>query len=64
MLIKVDITKDFNMVEWDVVLATLHLMKFLAIWIKWIRACLSSTNFAILINRHVSSWFLSCRGLR
>lgn len=38
MLIKVDIAKEYDMVEWKAILSTLHLMNFLVIWVNWIRA--------------------------
>lgn len=41
MFLKIDMAKAYDMVEWEVVLATLHLMNFPAIWIKWIRAYIS-----------------------
>lgn len=43
------------MVEWEVVLATLHLMNFPIVWINWIRAYISSASFALLITGHVTS---------
>ena len=37
MLIKLDI-EAYDMVEWNVVLTTLHLMNFPIVWIDWVRA--------------------------
>lgn len=64
MILKVDIAKAYDMVEWEAVLATLHLMNFPVLWISWIRACMSCARFAILINGQVTQWFDSGRGLR
>lgn len=64
MILKVDIAKAYDMVELKVVLAILHLMNFPAMWINWIRVYLSTANFTLVINGHVSSWFPSGRGLR
>lgn len=64
MLLKIYIAKAYDMVEWEDVLATLHLMNFPAIWVNWIRACISNANYALLINGQVSNWFSSSRGLR
>lgn len=64
MLLKVDIVKAYDMVERDDVLTTLHLMNFPALWIYWIRACMSSARFGVLVNGHVTSHFSSFRLLR
>lgn len=61
MLLKIDIAKAYDMVEWGAALATLYLMKFPSVWINWVRACISSASFAILINGHITDWFSSGR---
>lgn len=58
MILKVNIAKAYDMIEWETILATLHLLNFLTLWINWIRACISNASFALLINGHVG------RGLR
>lgn len=64
MFLKIDITKAYDIVEWEAVLATLHPMNFWAVWGNWIWACMSSASFALLINGQARNWFSSVRGLR
>lgn len=45
MLLKVDIEKPYDSIEWNIVLATLTLMNFPKIWISWIKACITSPIF-------------------
>ena len=39
-------------------------MGFLTIWVTWIRACLNSTSFSLLINGQPIGWFSPARGVR
>ncbi|XP_039135720.1 uncharacterized protein LOC120273142 [Dioscorea cayenensis subsp. rotundata] len=64
MLLKVDIEKAFDTINWNLILATLQRMCFPAIWIKWIESCLSSAFFSLLINGRPSRWITSSRGVR
>lgn len=50
MIVKVDIEKVFDTVEWNSIFATLQKMRFLAIWISWIESCLSLASSFFLIN--------------
>lgn len=50
--------------SWNAILATLYLMNFPSKWISWIRACISSALFSLLINKQPTSWIKSSRGLR
>lgn len=64
MIIKIDIKKAFDSIEWVVILSTLKIIGFLAVWIKWIDSCLSLASFIISINGHNSPWFTNSRGVR
>lgn len=50
MILKVDIEKAYNTLEWKVILATLTKMSFLKIWVSWIKACISSASFSFINN--------------
>ena len=64
MLIKVDVEKAYVILNLNVILATLARIGFPNIWISWIRACLSSTSFFILINGQHSNWFTLFKGVK
>jgi hypothetical protein len=50
MAIKIDMEKAFDRMEWDFLLVIMAKLGFHPIWINWIRVCISSTSFSILIN--------------
>ena len=64
LLLKLDIEKAFDHVNWDCLLSVISKMGFGQRWINWIRWCISTTNFSILINGTLSDFFHSTRGLR
>lgn len=63
MLLKIDIEKAFDTIEWLAILATLRKMNFPQVWISWIQECLSSSSFSLLVNGSPSPWFSSSRGV-
>ena len=64
LLLKMDIERAFDHVNWDYLLLVMSKMGFGQRWIDWIRWCISTTNFSILINGTSSDFFHSTRGLR
>jgi hypothetical protein len=50
--------------EWDFLLSILTKLVFDSVWINWIRICVSSTSFSILINGSPFGFFTPSRGLR
>lgn len=64
MLLKVNIEKPYDSIEWNIVLATLTLMNFPKIWISCIKACITSPIFSFLVNGQCSNWIPTQRGLR
>lgn len=64
MILKVDIEKVYDTLEWKVILATLTRMGFPKILVSWIKACISSASFSFIINGHTSKWIRSYRGIR
>jgi hypothetical protein len=64
MAVKIDMEKAFNWMEWNFLLAILSKLGFHPIWINWIRICISSTSFSIMINGSTFGFFTPARGLR
>lgn len=50
MLLKINIQKAYDALEWNVILAMLKFMQFPNNWISWIRTYISSASFCFLIN--------------
>ncbi|XP_071740752.1 secreted RxLR effector protein 78-like [Rutidosis leptorrhynchoides] len=61
---KVDFSKAFDSVNWMFLLDILDKMGFGARWIKWIKACLSSTSVSILVNGSPTQEFFPQKGIR
>ena len=59
MLIKIDIEKAYDALEWYAILATIAGMNFPLVWISWVKACNTSPSFFFLINGQPTSWSIS-----
>ena len=64
LILKLDIEKAFDHVNWDCLVSVMSKMGFGQKWINWINWCISIANFSILINWTASDFFRSTRGLR
>jgi ribonuclease HI len=64
MAVKIDMEKAFDRMEWSFILAILSKLGFHSIWINWIRICITSPSFSILINGSPFGLFNPERGLR
>ncbi|XP_039119691.1 uncharacterized protein LOC120255989 [Dioscorea cayenensis subsp. rotundata] len=64
MILKVDIEKAYDTINWNIIYATLIKMNFPSIWISYIRACLEASSYSILLNGKPSVWFCPHRGIR
>lgn len=64
MIVKVGIEEAYDTVSWEVILAILAKMGFPTVWIAWVKACLSSASFALLINGMPTRFIKSSRGIR
>jgi hypothetical protein len=50
MAVKLDMEKAFDPMEWEFLLRILALLGFNSTWIQWIRQCITTTSFSIMIN--------------
>jgi hypothetical protein len=63
-MLKIDLAKAFDRVEWNVIVAALTRKRFHAHFINLIHACVSSPTFSVVINGQPFARFRSYRGIR
>ncbi|XP_068339108.1 uncharacterized protein [Pyrus communis] len=64
MGIKLDMQKAYDRVEWDFLDAVMERMGFCSRWRSLISGCLSSVQFAVLLNGQAGAPFVPSRGIR
>lgn len=64
MIIKLDVGKAYDTINWHVDIVVLIKMGFPSKWIAWISSCLKTSSFSLLINGQPTSWFSSTHGVR
>ncbi|GLT67788.1 hypothetical protein SLA2020_400720 [Shorea laevis] len=64
MAVKIDMEKAFDKMEWNFLLAILSKLGFSPKWITWLRICITSSSFSILLNGSSHGLFSPARGLR
>ena len=56
--------RAYDNVDWYFLLTVMQKMGFGEKWIRWIRWCISTTSFSVLVNGTPTGFFQSSRGLR
>ena len=64
VVFKIDFEKAYDYVDWDFLDHVLERKGFSLRWRSWMRGCLSSATFAILVNGNAKGWVKAFRGLR
>ena len=64
VVIKLDMEKAFDKVDWTFLKNILVAKGFGPKWRRWIKGCISSTNFSIIINGRPRGKIYATRGLR
>ena len=63
MAVKVDMNKAYDRVKWDFLLAIMEKIGFEGKWIGWIRECISSVFYNIIVNGMKSGSIFPSKGL-
>ena len=61
---KLDIEKTYDGISWEFLYQVLSRMGFGSRWMSWMKWCISTASFSVLINGSPAGFFPSSRGLR
>ena len=64
VVFKIDFEKAYDHVSWDFLDHVMEMKGFGIRWRKWMRGCLSSVSYAVLVNGNAKGWVKASRGLR
>lgn len=64
ILLKLDIQKAYEKVCWNFLFATLRKFGFCDEWIVWVKSCVCTPRFFVLVNGSSRGFFEASRGLR
>lgn len=64
IMCKLDIEKAYDHINWNFLFEMMMRMGFGSKWISWIKFCVSTVRFSVLINGSPEGFFPSNRGLR
>ncbi|KAL9665939.1 hypothetical protein QQ045_000260 [Rhodiola kirilowii] len=63
-MMKIDISKAYDMVDWNFLNNILELFGFPVKFVGWIMSCVTTSKFSVLINGGLEGYFSSSKGLR
>ena len=63
-VIKVDLQKAFDSLNWEFILEVLSIVKFPEQFIGWIKSCITTSKFSISLNGGLVGYFKRARGIR
>ena len=64
LICKLDIEKAYDSINWNFLMKVLRKMGFGSRWEEWMRWCISTAKFSILINGVPAGFFSNSKGLR
>ncbi|CAN1221817.1 LINE-1 retrotransposable element ORF2 protein [Linum grandiflorum] len=64
MALKLDMEKAYDRIEWCYLFSLLIKLGFSPTWVTWIKECITTTSFSVLLNGNSSPTFTPSRGLR
>lgn len=63
-ILKMDMKKAYDRVEWDFLKDYLLQIGFHSLWVKWVMECVTIVSFSIKFNGELLNYFQPTRGLR
>ena len=64
LVCKLDLEKAYDGISWEFLYQVMGRMGFSSRWMSWIKWCISTPSFSVLINGSPAGFFQSSRGLR
>ncbi|XP_057250731.1 uncharacterized protein LOC130591430 [Beta vulgaris subsp. vulgaris] len=64
IVVKLNMEKAYDRLEWNYILVTLRKLGFCSQWVEWIKCCISTPSFSVLVNGIPSDRFIPSRGIR
>ena len=61
---KLDIEKAYDHLSWEFLIQVLDKMGFGKRWVSWVKWCISTASFSIMVNGSPTGFFQNSRGLR
>ena len=61
---KLDIEKAYDHLSWEFLIQVLDKMGFGKRWVSWVKWCVSTASFSIMVNGSLAGFFQNSRGLR
>lgn len=62
LICKLDIEKAYDHLNWEFILNVMKRMSIGVTWMEWIKWCIFTTSFSILINDTFVGFFLELKG--